>query len=60
MITNVEQNNNKFFILQVLKDEKKGTYAVWFRWGRVGYKGQHKLIPCGTDLSSAKKIFCQK
>uniref|UniRef100_A0A3P6DY29 Poly [ADP-ribose] polymerase n=1 Tax=Brassica oleracea TaxID=3712 RepID=A0A3P6DY29_BRAOL len=34
--TNVRDNNNKFFVLQVLVSDNKKTYMVHFRWGRVG------------------------
>ncbi|KAG9353256.1 hypothetical protein JZ751_017832 [Albula glossodonta] len=39
--TNIGQNNNKFYVIQVLKD---GTnYYCWTRWGRVGEVGQSKM-----------------
>ncbi|XP_047438178.1 protein mono-ADP-ribosyltransferase PARP3 [Mugil cephalus] len=41
--TNVGHNNNKFYVIQVIKDKKK--YYSWNRWGRVGEQGQHKLNP---------------
>ena len=56
--TNLKNNNNKFFLLQVLK--AKTSYAVWFRWGRVGNTGQSNLINCGNDLEKAIEIFCKK
>ena len=34
--TNVGQNNNKYYLLQLLKHKSKSDYCVWFRWGRVG------------------------
>lgn len=34
--TNIRRNNNKFFLLQLLKE--KDDYHLWFRWGRVGLK----------------------
>ena len=58
--TNVQNNNNKYFIIQLLKDDNKNAYSVWFRWGRVGLNGQNNLISCGPDLEEAKKIFCKK
>ncbi|XP_035008750.1 protein mono-ADP-ribosyltransferase PARP3 [Hippoglossus stenolepis] len=39
--TNVGHNNNKFYIIQVIKANKK--YHTWNRWGRVGEVGQSKL-----------------
>jgi len=45
--TNITRNNNKFYIMQVLRSKKeKDLYFVFFRWGRVGVQGQ-----------SMKKIF---
>ena len=58
--TNVQNNNNKYFVIQLLEDDKKKVYSVWFRWGRVGFKGQNNLVPCGPDLDEAKKLFCRK
>ncbi|KAI8850314.1 poly polymerase catalytic domain-containing protein [Chytridium lagenaria] len=40
--TNVQNNNNKFYVIQVLVNEKTGGYISWNRWGRVGEKGQSK------------------
>lgn len=42
--TNVGNNNNKFFVIQVLEVDGGGTYMVYNRWGRVGVKGQDKLF----------------
>ncbi|XP_033123730.1 poly [ADP-ribose] polymerase 2-like [Anneissia japonica] len=58
--TNVANNNNKYYLLQLLVDEGSPNYSVWFRWGRVGYKGQNSLVECGTNLEQAKKSFTQK
>lgn len=32
--TNIGQNNNKYYVVQMLKS-RGGTYSVWNRWGRV-------------------------
>ena len=56
--TNISQNNNKFFILQVVTNGKK--YWSWIRWGRVGYKGQTSLTDCGKDVGKAINIFEKK
>ena len=58
--TNLQNNNNKYFLIQLLKDDAKNAYSVWLRWGRVGFKGQSNLIPFGPDLDAAKKTFCKK
>ncbi|KAL8054768.1 hypothetical protein ABFX02_04G014100 [Erythranthe guttata] len=41
--TNVGANNNKFFVIQILESDDGGKYMVYYRWGRVGVKGQNKL-----------------
>lgn len=63
--TNIGNNNNKFYVIQLLEDDKNLSYrwgdtaelssnkyvcSVWFRWGRVGYDGQNKLVECGSNL----------
>lgn len=37
------ENNNKFYIVQLLLNEKTGSLHVWNRWGRVGVPGQNCL-----------------
>ena len=32
--TNIGQNNNKYYVIQMLKSRSR-TYSVWTRWGRV-------------------------
>ncbi|KAM7005907.1 protein mono-ADP-ribosyltransferase PARP3 [Tautogolabrus adspersus] len=39
--TNIGHNNNKFYVIQVVKAKNK--YHTWNRWGRVGEVGQSKL-----------------
>ncbi|CAG8457874.1 9812_t:CDS:1 [Paraglomus occultum] len=42
--TNVGANNNKFFVIQLLKHDSGETgYVTYTRWGRVGYTGQSKI-----------------
>uniref|UniRef100_A0A0A9DWY2 Poly [ADP-ribose] polymerase n=1 Tax=Arundo donax TaxID=35708 RepID=A0A0A9DWY2_ARUDO len=41
--TNVGNNNNKFYIIQVLESDAGGSFLVYNRWGRVGARGQDKL-----------------
>ncbi len=36
------------------------SFYVWMRWGRVGYKGQTSLTPCGPDAEKAKNVFSKK
>jgi poly [ADP-ribose] polymerase len=58
--TNVRDNNNKFFVLQVLESDSKKTYMVYTRWGRVGVKGQSKLDGPYDSWDRAIEIFTNK
>ncbi|XP_015913216.2 poly [ADP-ribose] polymerase 2 isoform X1 [Parasteatoda tepidariorum] len=55
--TNLQNNNNKFYFIQLLKHNDKEQYYVWRRWGRVGQRGQTSLNKYGTSLSEAKIEF---
>ncbi|KAJ3108880.1 Poly [ADP-ribose] polymerase 2 [Phlyctochytrium planicorne] len=46
--TDIKNNNNKFYVIQVLQHDSTKKFVVWNRWGRVGEKGQSK----STDHSS--------
>eukprot|EP00039_Didymoeca_costata_P011184 m.155933 g.155933 ORF g.155933 m.155933 type:complete len:1988 (-) comp15091_c1_seq1:275-6238(-) len=44
------KNNNKFYIIQCLEDDKPGgTCYFWNRWGRVGAVGQSTLLKGSRD-----------
>ncbi|XP_039005647.1 poly [ADP-ribose] polymerase 2-like [Hibiscus syriacus] len=58
--TNVGQNNNKFFVIQLLESDDLKTYMVHNRWGRVGVKGQTKLQDPFTSLQAAIDEFQSK
>ncbi|XP_069044736.1 poly [ADP-ribose] polymerase 2 isoform X2 [Lepisosteus oculatus] len=58
--TNVQFNNNKYYLIQLLQDDGPQVYSVWMRWGRVGKSGQNSLVPCGGDLNKAKDVFKKK
>ena len=32
--TNLRNNNNKFYLIQLLEDNLDKQYSVWMRWGR--------------------------
>jgi hypothetical protein len=32
--TNLQFNNNKYYLLQLLEDDSSKSYSVWLRWGR--------------------------
>ncbi|WOG94738.1 hypothetical protein DCAR_0314035 [Daucus carota subsp. sativus] len=55
--TNVGDNNNKFYVLQLLESDDGVRYMVYNRWGRVGIKGQDKLHGPYTSLDCAIKEF---
>ncbi|XP_019736511.1 poly [ADP-ribose] polymerase 3-like [Hippocampus comes] len=55
--TNIGYNNNKFYVIQVIKAANK--YYSWNRWGRVGEVGQSKLNTF-SDVESAVKDFEKK
>jgi poly [ADP-ribose] polymerase 2/3/4 len=51
-------NANKFYRLQLLK-HSNDSYFTWTRWGRVGDKGQSKVLGDGS-LAAATKEFQKK
>ncbi|KAK7496119.1 hypothetical protein BaRGS_00012529 [Batillaria attramentaria] len=52
--TNIGHNNNKYYIIQVLKD-KIGRFYAWNRWGRVGEPGANALKgPFGNPTDAVK------
>ncbi|KAI1847163.1 hypothetical protein JX265_011839 [Neoarthrinium moseri] len=55
-LSNVSGNNNKFYMLQLLVDDKEDTYYAHARWGRVGETGQIKTVDF-DDLDDAKAEF---
>ena len=42
--SNLDANNNKFYIIQVLQNESTNNIHFWTRWGRVGVPGQNALM----------------
>ncbi|KAL1558385.1 Poly [ADP-ribose] polymerase 2 [Salvia divinorum] len=58
--TNLGQNNNKFFVIQVLESDDSGRFMVYFRWGRVGVEGQNKLNGPYTSQQAAIADFEKK
>jgi len=61
--TNIANNNNKFYNLQVLKKDNSNAYFFWTRWGRVGERGQFKLLNCSSKdsaISNFKSKFRDK
>ncbi|CAD7974904.1 unnamed protein product [Amoebophrya sp. A25] len=60
--TNIDgdSNNNKFYVIQLLKETSKDSYSTWNRWGRVGEPGKSNLSSFGSDLNKAKNDFAKK
>lgn len=56
--TNIGHNNNKFYVIQVVKANNK--YYSWNRWGRVGEVGQSKLSSPFDKAENAVKDFEKK
>ncbi|KAJ3046051.1 Poly [ADP-ribose] polymerase 2 [Rhizophlyctis rosea] len=57
--TDIGNNNNKFYIIQLLEEDNQKKYWVWNRWGRVGVDGQNKLDG-PLSLDAAKRSFEKK
>ncbi|KAI3381557.1 hypothetical protein SNEBB_008717 [Seison nebaliae] len=57
--TNISQNNNKFYTIQLLVDDRP-HYYVCLHWGRVQYKGQKSLQSFNGKLDKAKQFFYDK
>lgn len=52
------RNNNKFYVIQVIKNPSSGGFACFTRWGRVGEDGKYALAAGSED--SAVKAFRKK
>ncbi|XP_037085146.1 poly [ADP-ribose] polymerase 2-like [Pollicipes pollicipes] len=58
--TNIQSNNNKYYLIQLLESDDGHSFSVWMRWGRVGYGGQNSLTEAHGNLDSAKSVFTWK
>ncbi|KAI9324923.1 poly polymerase catalytic domain-containing protein [Obelidium mucronatum] len=61
--TDIGNNNNKFYIIQVLKHDTRDSYIAWNRWGRVGNNGQTSQPEFGnaqSAISAFEKKFYDK
>ncbi|KAJ3168278.1 Poly [ADP-ribose] polymerase 2 [Geranomyces variabilis] len=54
--TEVKSNANKFYIIQVLKDDNVDQYYAWNRWGRVGIRGQTSAITAMSKEAAIKSF----
>lgn len=43
MWSDLKDNHNKYYILQVLEHKTTGKFYYWNRYGRVGYDGSKDL-----------------
>jgi predicted DNA-binding WGR domain protein len=58
MWSDVKNNHNKYYILQVLKSNNREAYHYWNRYGRVGYDGVKDLQMMSKD--SAVRMYDKK
>lgn len=58
--SNVQHNNNKFYILQLLKKKGTDSFFTFFRWGRVGKSGMTNFQSFGNDWASAMAEYEDK
>ncbi|EGC36876.1 hypothetical protein DICPUDRAFT_150569 [Dictyostelium purpureum] len=59
--TEIAQNNNKFYIIQILESDNGQNYTVWNRWGREGLKGIGKRFDYSkANLHAAISLFNEK
>uniref|UniRef100_A0A6F9DNV9 Poly [ADP-ribose] polymerase n=1 Tax=Phallusia mammillata TaxID=59560 RepID=A0A6F9DNV9_9ASCI len=60
--TNVGRNNNKYYLIQLLKHDSKPQYFTWFRWGRVGKIAGTNLqeLPLNRAIEVFEKKFLDK
>ncbi|KAJ9438165.1 Poly polymerase [Diplonema papillatum] len=52
--TNMNANNNKYYVIQLLEADNKKAWWVFTRWGRIGTPGQTKLQPVGSAEAGQK------
>jgi len=57
--TNIKNNNNKFYIMQLIKESGSSDYKVYTRYGRVGYDGSYGVRYTGS-LVGAKNNFSKQ
>uniref|UniRef100_W5LVZ4 Poly [ADP-ribose] polymerase n=1 Tax=Lepisosteus oculatus TaxID=7918 RepID=W5LVZ4_LEPOC len=53
--TNVQFNNNKYYLIQLLQDDGPQVYSVWMRWGR----GTSLCVTCGHRVCSRESQLFQ-
>ena len=56
--SDLDKNNNKFYIIQLLEHDSNKSLSLFTRWGRVGVPGQHEVKD--VDSTSGPKMFMKK
>ena len=56
--SDLNKNNNKFYIIQLLENDSNNSLVLFTRWGRIGVPGQHdeKFV----DSLSGPRLFMKK
>jgi poly [ADP-ribose] polymerase len=57
--TNLGENNNKYYLVQLLVNDTSKAYCTWFRWGRVGLTNGVDYKTHGS-LQAAQAYFTKK
>ena len=56
--SDLNKNNNKFYIIQLLEHDTNNSLILFTRWGRVGVPGLHEAK--NVDENSGPKLFMRK
>ena len=56
--SDLNKNNNKFYILQILEHDSDNSLVFFTRWGRVGVPGNHDSK--NVNANSGPKLFMRK
>ena len=56
--SDLNKNNNKFYIIQILEHDTNNSLVLFCRWGRVGVKGLYDVKD--VDANSGPKLFMKK
>ena len=56
--SDLDKNNNKFYIIQLLEHDSNNSLVLFTRWGRIGVPGQHEIKD--VDSKSGPKLFMKK
>ena len=56
--SDLDNNNNKFYIIQLLENDSDNSLILFTRWGRIGVPGQHEEK--SVDSKSGPRLFMKK